>query len=245
MGFLAYTVLTVLSILVTAYVGLEIYSGFLKSKNKLKTVPFSNSVFTAITGAPGTGKSTVAGLIKRQADKLSIPVYSNFPLAGARRIVLSVDEWWMKYDTRGSIIVIDEAGGIYNSRNQKTVPMGLFNFFATARHRRTQIFILVQAWDRFDKSIRELCTKVVLLDKSMFPEFTVIRKYSAKLKLIEDENHNATEFKSCFHKLITTWYFRPADYKCFDSWYDDYVFSGYPVENFPVPDRVRRRYKVS
>jgi hypothetical protein len=197
----------------------------------------SPHVLSAILGGPGAGKSTLLPWIKRQAQKTvwkdengvkhtGIPVWSNYPLAGAR--ILDMEKL-LETDTRNSILLIDEAGLVYNSRDFKTFNKNTYNFFATARHRHTQIFILVQAWDRFDLALRELTNWVFLVKKSIFPHTTVIQRYSATLDLVKDQDGNAKEFTSIFKKRFTSWYFKPLDYGAIDTFYDDLSLT---IKNF-------------
>ena len=196
---------------------------------------FNDKVITLVLGAPGSGKSTFAARLVAEGNEKGVPVFSNYPVKGSIQVNLTQA---IVENLGESVLVVDEAGLSYNSRNTKAFGPEHYHWFATTRHRKTQIFIIVQSWKRVDIVLRELGTEILLCRRGFFG-FTTIRRYHSDIKLIEDRDGNAMEFQEVFAKIKWMCFWRPKYYHMFDSYYLDREYRApsmelYPDEMFPV-----------
>lgn len=216
---------------------------------------FNKKVVTLILGPPGSGKSTFAAMLVSIANKAGIPAYCNYPVKGAYQIDVKT---MTQYNLHDSVLIIDEAGLSFNSRSHKNFSAEHYHWFATTRHRGTQIFIIVQSWKRIDLVLRELATEVILCRKGLFST-TTWRSYCSDLKLVEDKEGRATEFEEVFSRIKWRFFWRPKYYSMFDTKHLDREYKEpdqqkYPLDIFPVVvpwykklmrllplDRMRRR----
>lgn len=108
----------------------------------------------AYTGMPGSGKSYA--LVKRAHDGLKAGkmVFSNFPIKGCYKITL--DDLCNYAFPENSLVLIDEAGRWFSSREWKDLPPEVFDLFTMHRHMKTDLVIGVQSFARIDKSLREV-----------------------------------------------------------------------------------------
>ena len=65
-----------------------------------------------------------------------------------------------------SIVLIDEIGSIFNSRdfasNKKSVPKQVYQFILQCRHRRVMLLGTVQRWNLLDKQLRDIADSVTV-----------------------------------------------------------------------------------
>ena len=205
---------------------------------------FNDKVITLVLGAPGSGKSTFAARLVREANEIGLPVYCNYPVQGS--IAVDMDSI-IEHDLGVGVLIIDEAGLNYNSRNTKAFGKEHYHWFATTRHRRTQIFVIVQSWKRVDIVLRELATEVIMCRKGWFG-FTTCRQYVSDIKLIEDKDGNAQEFADVFARIHWRCFWRPNYYHMFDSYHLDKEYRAapdavYPDELFPMQQPFGKRLR--
>ena len=133
--------------------------------------------FVQIFAPPGTGKTTLAAKIVREANKSGKKVYSNVPIITANNFDLKD---LGKYDFSHSKIIIDEAGFEISNRNWHTnLNDDQIRALKLHRHDDIDIYIFSQSYDEVDKKFRELTTKLLMLSKSrlrFFVKATAIRK---------------------------------------------------------------------
>ena len=178
---------------------------------------FNNKVFTMVIGSPGSGKSTFAAKLVELANKAGVPAFCNYPVKGALRLDMSE---FLNVDFGESVIILDEAGLQFNSRDFKTFTADHYHKFATLRHYGTQCFLIVQNYSRLDIALRELSTEVLYVEKSFFGLSKVIT-YAARTVPIEDREGQATEFGNIFDNILRKWFWRPYYYHMFDSYHKD------------------------
>mgnify|MGYP001078006075 CR=1 FL=1 len=165
-------------------------------------------------GAPGCGKSTYAAKLVRQCVKSNTPVYTNFPCKGALR--LDVSSIGVQ-DLRDCLVIIDEAGIVYNNREFKSFPKPALEFFKLHRHYGVSLVFLSQGWDDCDKKIRNLCTSYFNMSK--LGPFTFIRRFAKRVGVDQDSKQIIDEyFKVSLLSGGLHFLFRPLYYKMFDSW---------------------------
>lgn len=120
-------------------------------------------------GLPGGGKSYALVREIHRARRRRRPVWSNVPvdLPGVYRLE---PEYLIECDfPRGSLVVVDEAGGQrwFNSRNWANFPAATFEFFSQHRKGGLDILIGVQHPRRVDVSLRELVHVFVLCEPAL------------------------------------------------------------------------------
>lgn len=158
--------------------------------------------FVQIFAPPGTGKTTLAAKIVRDANKEGKKVYSNVPIITAN--VLDLKDLG-KYDFSHSILIIDEAGTEVGNRNWHTnLNDDQIKALKLHRHDDIDIYLFSQAYDDIDKKFRELTTKLLLLTKSKLPFFVLATAIRKTMQLI---NGQIVEFfeidkSSCFRFFI-------------------------------------------
>ena len=145
--------------------------------------------FVQIFAPPGTGKTTLAAKILRDANMENKKVYSNVPLITATQFDLKD---MGKFDMSNSKIIIDEAGIEMSNRNWHTnLSDYQIKFLKLHRHYGIDIYIFSQAYDDIDKKFRELTTKLLMLSKSKIPFFV---KATAIHKTMQLVNGQIVEF---------------------------------------------------
>lgn len=133
--------------------------------------------FMQIFAPPGTGKTTLAAKIVRDAMKENKRVFSNVPIITANKFDLKD---LGKCDYSNSKIIIDEAGMEIDNRNWHTnLNDDQISALKLHRHDNIDIYLFSQAYDDVDKKFRDLTTQLIMLSKSKIPFFinaTAIRK---------------------------------------------------------------------
>jgi len=173
--------------------------------------PFMRMVF----GSPGAGKSTIAVRYAMQAIKQGIRVYSNFPIAIPGVYEINVKDIG-SFDLSNSLVLIDEAGLEYNSRDYARFPKQTLVYFKMHRHYRTSFYFFSQGWDDCDKNIRTLCTQYYNIKK--IGVFSLLLEFRKRVGL-DNETHQIVDD---FYE-ISPWnggikiIYRPQYYKYFDS----------------------------
>lgn len=108
----------------------------------------------AYTGMPGGGKTYALVWRAYKAIKEGRTVFANFPLKGTYQITL--DDLCDYRFPENSVVLIDEAGRWFNSREWKDLPPEVFDMFTMHRHLQMDLYIGVQSFARVDKSLREV-----------------------------------------------------------------------------------------
>lgn len=136
-----------------------------------------SNVFMQIFAPPGSGKTTLAAKIVKDANENNKKVFSNVPIITAYEFNLSDIG---KYDFSNSVWIIDEAGSEFSNRNwHNNLSKEQIEALKLHRHDNIDIYLFSQAYDDVDKKFRELTTQLLMLNKSKLPFFvyaTAIRK---------------------------------------------------------------------
>lgn len=136
-----------------------------------------SNAFIQIFAPPGTGKTTLAAKLVKEANENNKKVFSNVPIITAYQFDLKD---LGKYDFSNSVLIIDEAGSEMSNRNwHNNLSLEQIQALKLHRHDNIDIYLFSQAYDDVDKKFRELTTQLLLLNKSKIPFFvnaTSIRK---------------------------------------------------------------------
>lgn len=194
-------------------------------------------MIVCIFGLPGAGKTTLLTRFSIRAlhDKplfvghLSFRkyigsfrhykrVFSNVPIAGCYK--LDFDHLG-KYEYDESLILIDEAGTLCDSRQWKNFDDQLRDFLAMHRHYKCDLIIFSQSLD-IDKKIRDRTELVLYIKK--FGSWTRIQTIKKDWKIKE-----MRELYQPAPPLACSYIFRPIYYSSFDS------FAAPPLPHNPDP----------
>lgn len=176
---------------------------------------------TLFIGLPGSGKTTCAASLTRQAIRKKVPVYSNVPIIGAYKLSKSDIG---KYDLDNSLIIIDEAGLEFDNRDFDKTFKGadgkaMLEWLKLVRHHKARIVFFSQTVD-IDLKIRSLAGLIYLVRPSLLPFFTVMHRVRRSID-VSDDSHTLCDrltLPTPFMRLFSARLFRPLYYRYFDSY---------------------------
>lgn len=146
----------------------QIYIGFKKAEKIICRPP---NRFVQVFAPPGTGKTTLAAKIVRDARINNKEVYSNVPILTAKEF--SIKDLGT-YDFHDCTLIIDEAGTELSNRNwMKNLTEAQITFLKKHRHYNVDIWLFSQAYGDVDNKFRELTTMLLMLKKSKWIPFKI------------------------------------------------------------------------
>ena len=193
-------------------------------------------------GVPGSGKTTYAAYLAKQARKESViirlcrrfpcrftnwildggnwkreyPVWSNVPIAGT--LCLNAREDIGVHMIQNGKMIIDEAGVEFNSRNYKSFPQTAIKFFKYHRHYGVSVDVFSQSFEDMDVTLRRLAQNFYVVKKSMLPFFIVTKRIRRRVG-IDDKTHQLCDaYFFGLPVLDTKWIFCPPLWKLFNSY---------------------------
>lgn len=131
-------------------------------------------------GDRGSGKSTLMALAAREFQKNGFKVYCQYPYKGAFKIPLIdkkiggvtkqiVDKNWLyNANLRDSLVMIDEARTVWNSRAYTAWSESDEEFFNFIRKNNTYLILATQRYDGVDLNIRYACDYTFFIQRSKF-----------------------------------------------------------------------------
>lgn len=143
-------------------------------------------------GRFGAGKtiSAVRRVYNICAAKRGVTVLTNLTLTGFpadTKIIKLVNSMQILDLPDKSIVLIDEIGSIFNSRDwgssKKSVPKPVYQHIVQCRHRRIMLIGTVQDWGFLDKQLRDIADSVTICTSIFahpFTRYTSCREYDAK-----------------------------------------------------------------
>ena len=167
----------------------------LKYKNPYK--------LTMIFGKKGSGKSTTLTRIALEALKAGKEVYANIPLPGAR--LLKESDIGFFDIPSGSVLIVDEAGMVWDNRHFKNFKPEVRDWFKLQRHHKVRVYLASQTFD-IDKKIRDLCDDMFLVE-CRFRIFAYGRRILRKITLtkpVGDSEARITE-ELKFDSILFCW----------------------------------------
>lgn len=170
----------------------------------IATLKYKNPYrLTMIFGKKGSGKSTTLTRLALEAQKAGKEVYANIPLPGAHLIKES-DIGFFDIPPE-SVLIVDEAGMIWDNRHFKNFKPEVRDWFKLQRHHRVRVYLASQTFD-IDKKIRDLCDDMYLVE-CRFRIFAYGRRILRKITLtkpIGDAEAKITEELS-FDSILFCW----------------------------------------
>lgn len=103
---------------------------------------------------PGSGKTFFLADIARKELAKGRIVYSNISIKGTNKITF--DDLLNHSFPSGAVILIDEAGRHFNSRNWKSLPDEVFDLFTLHRHLNLDMYIAAQNFGYIDAQLRKV-----------------------------------------------------------------------------------------
>lgn len=189
---------------------------------KLITKKYSNPYkLTLIFGKKGSGKSTYLAKIAVRSKKKckSWAIYTNMKdlnISGVRHI--EIEHLGDFVPIKNSILLIDEAGMIWDNRDFKKFKPSVRDFFKYQRHYKVKVFLASQTFD-VDKKIRDLTDNMILFS-SLLNVFSIGRPIRKSITLTESTSEAESriaenlKFRSIFSWKLT---YIPKYSKLFDS----------------------------
>lgn len=181
-------------------------------------------MFDTYFAPPGVGKTTwccyLAKWYKRKYPNLN--VYCNVPIHGC--IYIDDVNDIGKYLISDGLLLLDEVGVCFNSRQFKNFDTDKVKFFKYHRHFNLDVVLCSQSYNDMDLILRNLCTRYFLLKRGWL--FPVVTAYMIKKRIginelsrdIQDEYFFLPRF---LQVLTSKRIWAPRYYKMFDS-YDRY-----------------------
>lgn len=157
-----------------------------------------------IFGKKGSGKTTLLTKLTLQYLKKGIPVYSNVYIPGA--YLFNPLEIGFKEIPPDSVLMIDEVGLIWDSRDFKGFKKEYRDYFKYQRQYRHTVYMLSQTFD-VDKKIRDLTDQMYLI-RSFCNVFSIARRINKTITIVHadsgtGESHLADDMQ--FDSLLLFW----------------------------------------
>ena len=115
-----------------------------------------------IFGKKGSGKTTLLTKFALKYQKLGIPVYCTESIPGTYTV--QPEQIGYVELEPNSVLLIDEAGMVYDNRNFKNFKPEVRDWFKLQRHRRITVYLFSQTFD-VDKKLRDLTDEMYLVEK--------------------------------------------------------------------------------
>ena len=196
-------------------------------------------------GVPGSGKTTYAAYLARQAQyesifiklckrypnrftdwllctryfKRSLPVWSNVPIKGTYKLNAKTDLGI--YMVQGGKLIIDEAGVEFNNRDYKSFPKTAIKFFKYHRHYGVSVDVFSQSFEDMDVTIRRLAQNFYVVKKSLLPFFIKTKRVFRRVGVDQQTHQLVDQYFFGVPVLDTRWIFCPPLWKMFNSYNTD------------------------
>lgn len=145
-----------------------------------------------IVGQIGSGKTTYLARLARKWCKSGGIVYSNVPIRNCYK--LNVQDLGNLVPEENSLVLIDESGIEFNSRNFKNTSKALIDFMKLSRHYKCRVVFCSQTFTDSDKQIRELATRVLFLRPLILGELSAFQDVVSKVQ-IDSEGQPSIQYE--------------------------------------------------
>lgn len=197
----------------------------------IATLKYKNPYrLTMIFGKKGSGKSTTLTRLALEAQKAGKEVFANIPLPGAHLIKES-DIGFFDIPPE-SVLIVDEAGMIWDNRHFKNFKPEVRDWFKLQRHHRVRVYLASQTFD-IDKKLRDLCDDMYLVE-CKFRIFAYAKRITRKITLtkpVGDAEAKITEELE-FDSILFCW---AGSRMCTLIPRYAVVFDSFAVKRLPIP----------
>lgn len=157
---------------------LALYLSTLFYYSILGSNPYTSELYI---GKKGAGKSlTMAHLVKKYT-KMGWKVFCNQKFSGTYYIDNN-DIGFVKIP-EDSVLLIDEAGILWNNRKFKNLAMAVIAYMKYTRHYRVKMVLFSQSNHEIDVSFMRICDKLILV-RNVFKSICILRYLTFKQVLI-------------------------------------------------------------
>lgn len=182
-----------------------------------------NNTFDIYFGVPGSGKTTFAAWLTKKCQKNKRDVYSTVPIKGTYQVEKDDIGY---YDISDGLLCWDEAGVDCDNRNYKSnFSPKQVKWLKYHRHYNVDIACFSQYWNDIDIKLRNLATRLFLVQKSFIPFFVKRREIGKRIGIDEQTK-----------QIIDEYYFVPFSTKrifCKELWK---MFNSHEREELPRKD---------
>lgn len=185
-------------------------------------------------GKKGSGKNTLLTKLSIQYNKKGFHVFSDSEIYNTFKLDTN---WIGKYDfPENSVLMIEEAGIVWDNRNFKTFSAEVRNFFKLQRHKKVIVYLASQSFD-VDKKLRDLTDEMYLLVNYM-GIFSVAKRINKHIAIHNSSDNNDGE------SFLTETYAFDFPWR----WKFTYIprwikfFNSFEADRFPQVQRSRYRF---
>lgn len=220
---------------------------------KLNKFLRDNDECSLYLGMPGAGKTTYVAYISYLCHLVGKRCFCNIPVKYS--IPYTKDDLG-KFDMSGSVILLDEAGIMYDNRQFSTAfSTESLTFLKYLRHYKCNIALFSQSNDIDVKWVR-MSKQIFLIQRSLIPGFTSMSKVKRVLD-VNPDTHKLEDFydkeSGLFARIRRFRFRRKPYYKFFDSWaapklpdmksYEPYQWQD-QVDNISLVDKIKYKIKM-
>lgn len=184
-----------------------------------------NCSFDTYFGVPGSGKTTIAAWLAKNRLKKGRNVYSNVSILGAYEIDKSDIG---KYKIENGLLLLDECGSEYNSRNFKAMPQEQIEWFKKHRQYQVDVVCFSQFWNDIDVILRNLSTNLYLIKPSLIPFFIKRKRIGKRISVDKETKQIIDEYY--FVPFSGFYFFAPGVWKMFKT----HDIKEYPNKDFKI-----------
>lgn len=153
-------------------------------------------------GKKGSGKNTLLTKLSIKYNRMGYHVYSDSEIFNTYKLDTN---WIGFYDfPEKSVLLIEEAGIVWDNRDFKTFSKEVRNFFKLQRHKKVIVYLASQAFD-VDKKLRDLTDEMYLLVNYM-GIFSVAKRINKSIAIHNaSDNNNGESFLTETYSFDFPW----------------------------------------
>lgn len=183
---------------------------------------------TLYFGRKGCGKSTILTAYALKALRKKQTVYTTESIEGC--IKIDYKDIGKYHFEENSLVLVDEAGLLFDNRNFKTFSKDMRDFITLIRHYRCQLVMCSQVWDNVDLKIRQQLDYLYLV-KKVARVFTVARCIQKRFVVYKGSSTMPSDIREEYTYYLP---FLPSSWKIFfiprwSSFFDSFSKTQLPV----------------
>lgn len=200
--------------------------------------PFTISLYF---GRKGCGKSTILTSLALRALRRGRTVYSTEPIEGC--ILVDHKDIGKYHFEEGSLVLVDEAGLLFDNRNFKSFPKQMRDFITLIRHYKCELVMCSQVWDNVDLKIRQQLDYLYIVKKYL-RVFTVARCVQKRIMIYKGSSMQPSDIREEYSYFMP---FLPSSWKVFfiprwSGYFDSFAAPKLPANPTykPIPIKSRK-----